>query len=104
MVKKEWQMTTDHFQLVVVWHEVEAKDIDKLNSGEPIPAGDRYVMIGPPGGQLARIDATDAEMVLPQLYAFFGPGMGLGLSPMGIPPPRGAYMPGRPGRPIPPAF
>lgn len=91
MKKVERSVKTDRFEAVLVYWEPESSD---FYPSTPLPAApattqESYLMIGPPGGPLARIDGVDASIVMLLLHSTMtgGPGAGRfiprGMSPVG---------------------
>mgnify|MGYP001570770741 CR=1 FL=1 len=58
MKKHETKITADHFEALLVRHEMEPDD---MITPDAIP--ENYLMIGPPGGPLARISGSDVAIV-----------------------------------------
>lgn len=65
MKKVERSVKTDRFEAVLVYWQAEDSDFYP-GPGVPPPAQaqESYLMIGPPGGKLARIDGVDASIVM----------------------------------------
>lgn len=65
MKKREQKFSTEHFDAVLVVHEPEPKDFrDDLRSGALVAdTPDNYLLIGPPGGPLARIEGAEISLL-----------------------------------------
>lgn len=77
MKKVERAVKTDRFEEVLVYWEPESQDFYP-GSAAPATTQESYLMIGPPGGPLARIDGVDASIVMLLLHSTMtgGPGAG----------------------------
>lgn len=80
MKKIEKKFTTDRYELVIVQHLAEQSDF--VNAVEPIEIPTPYLLIGPPGSQLARFDGVDLavlqtliDSVNSAFYGGAGPGI-----------------------------
>lgn len=80
MKKVERSVKTDRFEAVLVYWEPESTDFYPSTQSPVVPAPiqESYLMIGPPGGPLARIDGVDASIVMLLLQSTMtgGPGAG----------------------------
>lgn len=65
MKKIERAVKTDRFEAVLVYWEPESEDFYPGPGGAATPTvQESYLLIGPPGGQLARIEGVDASIVM----------------------------------------
>lgn len=65
MKKVERSVKTDRFEAVLVYWQHEQEDFYPAVGAVAAPAAqESYLMIGPPGGPLARIDGVDASIVM----------------------------------------
>ncbi len=65
MKKTERRVSTDRFDAVLVRYEAEESD---FAAQKPFEVPESYLMLGPPGGPLARIDGVDSGIVLLLLH------------------------------------
>lgn len=85
MKKVERPVRTERFEAVLVHWEMTAEDFSSAKQPE-VP--ENYLMIGPPGGPLARLDGVDASIVMLLLSilshsAHAHPGRVIGRGPVG---------------------
>lgn len=65
MKKVERSVKTDRFEALLVYWEPESEDIYPMpGTARDTTAQENYLMIGPPGGPLARVDGVDASIVM----------------------------------------
>ncbi len=61
MKKLERRVSTDRLDAILVTHQAEESDFAQQ---KPFEIPESYLMLGPPGGPLARIDGVDAGIVM----------------------------------------
>lgn len=68
MKNREYRVITDHVEIRLVYQELEAGEMQSLQitalGGLAGPTlAEPYLLIGPPGGALARVDQNDAQVL-----------------------------------------
>jgi hypothetical protein len=80
MKRCEYKVVTDHVEVRLVYFEPTPDEFERvrIRNTETEP----YLLVGPPGGQLARIDGNDADILRVMLDRLFTGGMRA--APMGF--------------------